>query len=359
MSLKFELPENPSFLADDAIATIHENPGFGKFFTDHMAVADWNHEDGWKNDRLVPYSPVAMDPAGAVYHYAQEVFEGMKAYRHADGSVWLFRPERNAARMADSAKRLALPALPVEDYLKAVENLVKLDERWVPGGEEQSLYIRPFEMANEDFLGVRPAETVVFVVICSPVGAYFSGGVHAVDIWVESQYARVAVGGTGSAKCGGNYAASLLPQKLAEKKGCSQVLFLDAAEHRWLEELGGMNICLITNNDELVTPELNGNILPGVTRDSLLQLAPDLGLTPVGRPVSYEEVLNGIESGAFVEAFACGTAAVITPIASLQDADGVYAFKGEPKKSLELRNHLIDIQYGRVEDTRGWMHRVV
>ncbi len=350
---------NPSYLADDVIAGMCANPGFGQVFTDHMAVASWARDTGWYNDRLVGYAPVSLDPGGAVFHYAQEVFEGLKAYRHDDGSVWLFRPDANGARFANSARRLALPELPVSDFVTSVRQLVTLDARWVPGGAEQSLYLRPFMMASEVFLGVRPARSVVYAVIASPVGSYFAGGVSPVDIWVSTEYSRVAAGGTGAAKCGGNYAASLLPQELAGTHGCSQVLFLDAAERRWIEELGGMNFFMITRHDELVTPELNGNILPGVTRDSLLKVAQTLGLTPVERPISLEEVLQGIRSGDIRELFACGTAAVITPIRSLcTDSEQFVIDTAAATHTIPLRDHLLDIQYGRVPDEHGWMQRV-
>ena len=359
MALTFEYPEHPSFLADDVIAGVCADPGFGKVFTDHMAVANWTKEAGWHSDRLAEYAPVTMDPAGAVFHYAQAIFEGLKAYRHADGSVWLFRPDANAARFVNSAERLALPELPVEDFVTSLRQLVTLDARWVPGGEEQSLYLRPFMMAAENFLGVRAAHSVVYAVIASPVGAYFASGVAPVDIWISTQYARVATGGTGAAKCGGNYAASLLPQELAYQKGCSQVLFLDAEERRWIEELGGMNFFMITDNDELITPELNGNILPGITRDSLLKVAPEMGLTPVERRISLEEVINGITEGGIRELFACGTAAVITPIRSLRDDDNEYVLDTEQAThTIPLRNHLLDIQYGRIADKHGWMQQV-
>ncbi|MGB3953863.1 MAG: branched-chain amino acid aminotransferase [Brooklawnia sp.] len=359
MALTFDHPEAPSYLGDDVIAEISRDPGFGSYFTDHMAVADWNQQTGWHGDRLVDYAPVAMEPAGAVYHYAQSIFEGLKAYRHADGSVWLFRPDANAARFERSAFRLALPQLPAEDFITSVRQLVALDQRWVPGGVEQSLYLRPFMMASENFLGVRPAQSVIYVVIASPVGAYFTSGVAPVDIWVSTQYSRVATGGTGAAKCGGNYAASLLPQELAYEQGCSQVLFVDAAERRWVEELGGMNFFMITADDQLVTPDLNGNILPGVTRDSLLTVAPELGLRPVERPIELAEVLRGIEDGGVRELFACGTAAVITPIRSLKHEGRQYVIDvDKATHTIPLREHLLDIQYGRTPDTRGWMQQV-
>lgn len=359
MALSFEFPADPTYLGDDVIADIWQNPGFGSYFTDHMAVANWTKAAGWQNDRLVPYAAVAMDPAGAVYHYAQEIFEGLKAYRHADASVWLFRPEANAARFERSAHRLALPQLPAADFVTSVRQLVELDARWVPGGEEQSLYLRPFMMANENFLGVRAAHSVAYCVIASPVGAYFAGGVQPVDIWISTEYSRVATGGTGAAKCGGNYAASLLPQELAYQQACSQVLFVDAEQKRWVEELGGMNFFLITADNQLVTPELNGNILPGVTRDSILTVAPELGLTPVERPVELAEVLAGIADGSIRELFACGTAAVITPIRSLKDAAGEHVLDIDAAThTIPLRNHLLDIQYGRIADRYGWMQQV-
>lgn len=359
MSLTFELPESPSYLADDVIAQINVNPGFGEYFTDHMAVADWQVDKGWFNDRVVDYGPTTLDPAGAIYHYAQEIFEGLKAYRRADDSIWLFRPEANAQRFANSARRLALPVLDPADFLTSVRQLVELDQRWVSATEEHSLYIRPFMIANENFLGVRPARSVSYCVICSPVGSYFSGGVHPVNIWVSTEYSRVANGGTGSAKCGGNYAASLLPQELAYQQGCEQVLFVDNAERRWIEELGGMNFCVITSDNELITPNLNGNILPGVTRDSLLTLAPSMGLSVQERPLALSEVYQGIDQGTIREAFACGTAAVLTPIASLQDEQGVHALDMDAAThTIPLRERLLDIQYGRAEDVHGWTQRV-
>lgn len=359
MALTFQNPDTVTHTAADTIAQFTVDPGFGKHFADHMAIADWTEATGWQHSRLVPYGRTNLDPANAIYHYAQEVFEGLKAYRHADGSVWLFRPEVNGARFARSAHRLALPELPVDDFVTSLRNLVSLDERWVPGAAEQSLYLRPFMIANENFLGVRPAATVTYCVIASPVGPYFPGGIHPVDIWVSTDYARVATGGTGAAKCGGNYAASMLPQQLAERRGCSQVLFVDAAEHRFVEELGGMNFFFVTADKHLVTPELNGNILPGVTRDSLLTVAPELGLTPVERPVELTEVYQGIADGTVREAFACGTAAVITPIRSLQGEHGVHTLDmANASHTLPLRKLLLDIQYGRREDSHGWTQRV-
>ncbi|WP_316669354.1 branched-chain amino acid aminotransferase [uncultured Propionibacterium sp.] len=360
MALTFSTDPDAAPTSEQDIARINEDPGFGIHFTDHMAAVDWDSEKGWTNARIEPFDDYALSPAGAVLHYAQEAFEGLKAYHRADGSIWLFRPDRNAQRFINSSRRLALPELPAEDFVNSVRELVTVDARWVPTGREQSLYLRPFSVASEPFLGVRPARNVRYAVVASPVGAYFPGGVAPVNIWVESHYGRVANGGTGEAKCGGNYAASLLPQELAHTRGCSQVMFVDSAEHRWLEELGGMNVCIVTADGRLVTPPLNGNILPGVTRDSLLALAPEVGLEPVERPVDIAEIYAGAADGTIAEMFACGTAAVITPIGALTNEGGSHEVPvpADGGRTIALRNMLLDIQYGRVEDTRGWTQRV-
>jgi branched-chain amino acid aminotransferase len=331
------------------------------YFTDHMAVATWTAADGWHDSAIVPYGPFSLDPATAVLHYAQEVFEGLKAYRHEDGTVWTFRADRNAERMASSARRLALPSLPADDFLCSIEELVAADVAWVPTAPEQSLYLRPFMFATEAFLGVRPAKRVTYCCIASPAGPYFASGLKPVSIWISTSYSRAAPGGTGAAKCGGNYAASLLPQQQAAEHGCDQVMFADAAEHRWLEELGGMNVYLITTDNELITPELTGSILEGVTRDSILALAAEFGLTPVERRVAITELLDGIASGKVTELFACGTAAVATPIGTLHDDAGSYQVSsGESgETTLAIRQRLLDIQYGRAEDKHGWLRRVL
>lgn len=359
MTLKFDLQPSPTPRTDAEREALLADPGFGRVFTDHMAVASWTATDGWGDSAVVPYGPFALDPASAVLHYAQEIFEGMKAYRREDGSIWLFRPDKNAERFAVSARRLALPELPAESFLESIEALVEADEVWVPSGGETSLYLRPFMFASEAFLGVRSSRRVQYCVIASPAGSYFSGGVAPVSIWVSRDYTRAAPGGTGAAKCGGNYAASLLAQAEAAEHGCSQVLFTDAIERKWIDELGGMNVYLVTSNGELITPEL-GTILEGVTRDAVLELCPDLGLTPVERRVSLQEVLNGLKTGAIREVFACGTAAVITPIGELKDVDGQYRVGdgGAGEVTLALRQALLDIQYGRREDTHGWTRRI-
>lgn len=356
MALPLSLPNDPTYSTDARIAEVHADPGFGRFFTDHMVLATWTEGGGWHDGGVVGYGPLPLDPAGAVLHYGQEIFEGLKAYRHADGSIWTFRPEANAARFQRSAARLALPQLPIEDFVASVVALTRLDARWVPGEGEQSLYLRPFMIASEAFLGVRPTKTATYSVIASPVGAYFSGGVKPVDIWVTRDYSRAGVGGTGAAKCGGNYASSLAAQEEAYAQGCSQVLFLDTVEKRWIEELGGMNFMVVTSDGRLITPELTGTILEGVTRASILEVAGDLGLKPEQRPLSIDEVVEGARSGAFSEAFACGTAAVITPIRALRSASDEVSWGDEPgEATMRLRNHLLDIQYGRTADTRNWL----
>ena len=331
------------------------------YFTDHMAVATWTATDGWHDSAIVPYGPFSLDPATAVLHYAQQVFEGLKAYRHADGTIWTFRADKNAERMARSAHRLALPTLPAEDFLSSIEELVVADAAWVPTAPEEALYLRPFIFATEAFLGVRPAKRVTYCCIASPAGPYFASGVQPVSIWISTKYSRAAAGGTGDAKCAGNYAASLLPMQQAVDHRCDQVVFADAAEHHWLEELGGMNIYLITTDNELITPELTGSILEGVTRDSILTLATEFGLTPVERRIAITELLDHIGTGKVTELFACGTAAVATPIGTLHDEAGSYQVgSGESgETTLAIRQRLLDIQYGRADDKYGWMRRIL
>ena len=361
MSLSFPLHANPTPASDEDVARVLADPGFGDHFTDHMTVATWTVNGGWSDSEVKPYGPFLMDPASAVLHYAQEVFEGMKAYRHADGSIHLFRPGANARRFQASAARLMLPALPIKDFVAAVVELVKADARWVPEATgERSLYLRPFMFASEVFLGVRAAQRVTFSVIASPAGPYFTGGVKPVDIWVTDTYARAGIGGTGAAKCGGNYAASLIAQYDGYEHGCSQVLFIEAADKDRVEELGGMNVFLITSDGRLVTPALTGTILEGITRDSILTVANDLGLTTEERRITPEELFEGIADGTTVEAFSCGTAAVVTPIGAFKSAKGEWRLpaNGSPQ-TLALRNAVLDIQYGRVPDVHGWLQPVV
>jgi branched-chain amino acid aminotransferase len=361
VSLHFELRSNPKPRSESERSAILASPGFGMHFTDHMAVATWTAADGWHDSAIVPYGPFSLDPATAVLHYAQQVFEGLKAYRHEDGTIWTFRSDQNAERMVRSAQRLALPMMPIDDFLCSIDELVAADVAWVPTAPEQSLYLRPFMFATEAFLGVRSSKRVTYCCIASPAGSYFASGVKPVSIWISTIYSRSAPGGTGAAKCGGNYAASLIAQQEAAGQGCDQVMFADAAEHRWLEELGGMNVYLITTENELVTPELTGSILEGVTRDSILTLATEFGLTPVERRIGIDELLDGVGSGTVTELFACGTAAVVTPIGTLKNNAGSYQVgSGESgETTLALRQKLLDIQYGRTEDAHGWLRRIL
>ncbi|MBZ5733098.1 branched-chain amino acid aminotransferase [Nocardioides sp. TRM66260-LWL] len=349
----------------ERLAEILADPGFGLHFTDHMLVAEWTPDAGWHDVRVEAYGPLTLDPAAAVLHYAQEVFEGMKAYRHADGSVHTFRPDQNAERMVRSCRRLALPELPVPDFVEAVDALVRTDERWVPDASEgeKSLYLRPFMFASEAFLGVRPAQHVTFMVIASPAGAYFKGGVKPVSIWLTEEYTRAGRGGMGAAKTGGNYASSLVAQQEAMAHGCDQVVFLDASEGRYVEELGGMNLYFVHRDGRIVTPA-TGTILEGITRDSIITLAEKSGHPVEERRFSIEEWKDGVASGEITEVFACGTAAVVTPVGELRWEGGSLPspVAGEgPDASVgaALRQQLVDVQFGRAADEHGWLHRVV
>ncbi|NII52666.1 branched-chain amino acid aminotransferase [Frigoribacterium endophyticum] len=357
--LSFELTPSETVRADAEREAILSDPGFGKHFTDHMVSIRWTVDEGWHTARVHPYGPLQLDPAASVLHYAQEIFEGMKAYRHADGSVWSFRPDANARRLQRSARRLALPELSTEDFVESVRQLVRIDESWVPSAPETSLYLRPFMIASESFLGVRAAQQVDYHVIASPAGAYFSGGVSPVSIWLTTNYARAGKGGTGAAKTGGNYASSLLPQQEAYENGCQQVLFLDSSESSYIEELGGMNVVLVYADGTLVTPD-SDSILEGITRDSVLELAEARGHRVERRRVTIDEWRDGVASGAIVEVFACGTAAVVVPIAELKGEDlhiGSPSAEGGPL-TMSLREELTDIQYGRRDDVHGWMTRL-
>ncbi|QNO36955.1 branched-chain amino acid aminotransferase [Protaetiibacter sp. SSC-01] len=357
--LQFQVTRNENAKSPEEREAILANPGFGQFFTDHMVDICWSERGGWHRPRVQPYGPIQLDPAAAVLHYAQEIFEGLKAYRHADGSIWTFRPEMNAARMQRSAKRLAMPELPTEYFLDSLKQLIAVDGDWVPTQDETSLYLRPFAFAKEAFLGVRPAKKINYYLIASPAGAYFTGGVTPVSIWLSTTYARAAFGGTGAAKTGGNYAASLLPQAEAYEHGCAQVLFLDSQEGKYLEELGGMNIVLVRKDGTLLTPA-SDSILEGITRDSILQLAKDRGHAIEQRDIAYEEWREGVASGDIVEAFACGTAAVVTPIAEIKTPDGrdIVMPERDDRLAMSLREELTGIQYGRVEDRHGWLYRL-
>jgi branched-chain amino acid aminotransferase len=357
----FEIRRSATPVADQQRDAALASPKFGTVFTDHMARVSFTHEHGWQDRRVEKYGPLQLDPATAVLHYGQEIFEGLKAYRHPDGTVWTFRPHANAARFAQSAHRLALPALPEADFLGAIEALVRTDLAWVPSGEETSLYLRPFMYASEPFLGVRPSLEAEFLVIASPVGPYFSGGVRPVAIWVDREYHRAGAGGTGAAKCGGNYAASLLPQQNAHDKGFEQVCFLDASTNTMLEELGGMNVFLVNADGSVATPPVSGSILEGVTRSSIIQLLVDAGHEVSERPLPLEEVRTGLADGSIAEVFACGTAAVITPIGRLasDDFDLPVGDGAAGAVTTRVRAELTDIQYGRATDRHNWLHRLV
>ena len=335
-------------------------PGFGRYFSDHMFTGTWTPDDGWHDGRVHAYGPITLDPATAVLHYAQEIFEGMKAYARPDGSIWTFRPDANAARFRQSARRMALPEMPTEWFVEAVDETIRIDRAWVPSGGETSLYVRPFMFASEVFLGVRPSRRVTFCIITSPAGAYFAKGVSPVSIWLSTDYNRAGAGGTGAAKCGGNYAASLLPQREAAEQGCDQVAFLDSVEQTWVEELGGMNLFFVSDDGSIVTPELSGSILEGITRSSILTLAGDLGHKVEERRVSIDEWRDGVASGSIAEVFACGTAAVVTPLGTLKWKGGqVGTGEHAGPVTLSIRDRLLDLQYGRAEDPYHWMHRVV
>jgi branched-chain amino acid aminotransferase len=345
-------------------AELLADPGFGRYFTDSMFVARYQAGKGWYDARLTTYAPLQMDPSTAALHYAQSIFEGLKAYAQPDGSVATFRPEANAARFARGARRLAMPPVPEEAFLAAVDALVDADRDWVPTGPDQTLYIRPYQLASEPFLGVRPASEYLFLVIASPAGAYFPRGVHPVSVYLSEDYIRAAPGGTGDVKCAGNYAASLLAQEQAIAAGCDQVVWLDAVEKRYVEEMGGMNLFFVLGSGddaELVTPELTGTLLPGITRDSLITLARELGHTVTERKWTVDEWRAGVADGTVTETFACGTAAVITPVGQVRARTGDFVIgDGEPGPlTMRMRESLLDIQHGRVADTRGWLHRVV
>ncbi len=352
--LEFAVTKNLAATSPAQRAELLREPAFGTTFTDHMVDICWSVRGGWHRPRVQPYGPISLDPAAAVLHYGQEIFEGIKAYRHADGSIHTFRPDQNGRRLQRSARRLALPELPVEYFLQSLHELIAVDGDWVPAGSDQSLYLRPFMFAKEAFLGVRSAHKVAYYLIASPVGAYFKGGAKPVSIWLSEEYSRAGKGGTGAAKTGGNYAASLLPQAEAYEEGCDQVVFLD--QDRNVEELGGMNVVFVYKDGTLVTPQ-SDSILEGVTRESLLQLARDRGHRVEGRAVSIDEWRQGVASGDIVEVFACGTAAVVAPIGTLKGKDFI---EEQPlgELALSLREELTDIQYGRREDRHGWLYRL-
>ncbi|GAA2521607.1 branched-chain amino acid aminotransferase [Pilimelia columellifera] len=359
-SLAFDVHPHPAPVTAAERAALLANPGFGRVFTDHMVTVRYADGKGWHDARVEARAPIPMDPASAVLHYAQEIFEGLKAYPTADGGVTLFRPEANARRFQVSAARMAMPELPEQIFLDSLTELITIDGQWIPQAEGGSLYLRPFMFASEVFLGVRPASEYLYCVIASPVGSYFSGGVKPVTVWASREFSRAAPGGTGVAKCGGNYAASLLAQAEAIAAGCDQVVFLDAVERRYVEELGGMNVFFVYDDGTIVTPELTGTILPGITRESVIVLARQAGRRVLEQPISFDQWRADAASGRLREVFACGTAAVITPIGAVRHPDGEFAIGGgEPGRvTTSLRQSLVDIQRGDAPDPHGWVRRV-
>ena len=356
--LNFEIQPTANATPETERASKLKDPGFGRVFTDHMAIVHYNQDKGWHGARVESRANFPLDPAAAVLHYAQEIFEGLKAYKRDDGGVNLFRPDANAKRFWNSADRMAMAPLPEAVFVEAVEQLVRIDRTWVPGGEG-SLYLRPFMIASEVFLGVKPSAEYIFAVIASPVGSYFKGGPAPVSIWVSENYTRAAIGGTGAVKCGGNYAASLRAQAEAIKHGCDQVVFLDAVERRYIEELGGMNIFFVFDDGSLLTPPL-GTILPGITRDSIITLAKAAGTRVREEAYTIEQWRADAASGKLKEAFACGTAAVISPIGKVCSASGDFTINGGAAGpvAMGLRKQLVDIQYGRAADPHNWIKKV-
>jgi branched-chain amino acid aminotransferase len=359
-SFEFVRLPHASPTSREARAAQLKNPGFGRVFTDHMVTIRYREGRGWHDAEVKARSPIQVDPACATLHYAQEIFEGLKAYRAPDGTVNLFRPWENARRFQRSAARLAMPELPERLFLQALDELVAIDRDWVPEGQG-SLYLRPFMIATEDFLGVKPAKDYIFAVIASPVGNYFASGSDAVSVWVSQNYTRAAPGGTGAAKCGGNYAASLIAQAEASGRGCDQVVFLDAVERKWIEELGGMNIFFLFDDGAMITPPLTGTILPGITRDSLIHLAREQGTPVREEPYSLVQWRGDAATGRLTEAFACGTAAVVTSIGKVVTENGEFRIgsgKAGPRAAA-LRESLVTIQKGLDADHRDWLHKVV
>ena len=360
MKINLNPNQNPASDADRAAKVAAG--GFGKYYTDNLVIAEWSEATGWGDAELRAYGPIAMDPATSVLHYGQEIFEGLKAYSQPDGGVSLFRPEANAERFRKSAIRMALPELANEDFVATVEALVRQDIKWVPQNVGESLYIRPFMIATEVGLGVRPSNHATYVVITTPASAYFNPN-KAVTVWISTEYVRAAPGGTGAAKTGGNYDGSLLAQRQAAAEGCDQVVWLDATERKWVEEMGGMNLYFVKGKGAdatIFTPKLTGTLLAGITRDSILTVAKDLGYKVVEGMISTDEWRDGIASGEITEIFACGTAAVVSPVGAAKSAQGTWVTgDGNPGPiTMQIRETLLGIQHGTIADTHGWNKRV-
>ena len=341
-------------------ARLLTDPGFGKVFTDHMAIARYDEKRGWHDARITARGPVPMDPGTSVLHYAQEIFEGLKAYSRPNGGAALFRPDANARRFNLSARRMAMPDLSEEMFLESIRSLVRADKDWIPESEDGALYLRPFMFASEVFLGMKPAGQFLYIVLASSVGSYFKGGAPSISLWVTRDYSRAGPGGTGAAKCGGNYATSMIAQAEAVRNGCDQVVFLDAVERRWIEELGGMNIFFVFDDGSIATPPLGGTILAGITRDSILTLARGLGIAAREEPYSIEQWQADAKSGRLTESFACGTAAVVTAIGSVRGADMDFTIGGQSVGPLtqRIRDSLVAIQRGTAPDPHDWIETV-
>ncbi len=349
MDIKVTLNPNPAEKPDAS------SLGFGKIFTDHMFMWSWNSEKGWHNARIVPFGRLSIHPASTVLHYGSEIFEGLKAYRRADGKVQLFRPIENIRRMNNSAERLCLPQMPEEDFMQALKEFVKLEEDWTPSAPGTSLYLRPFMFGNDESLGVHAVHNAEFIIIASPVGSYYKEGINPVKIMIEDQDVRAVRGGTGYAKCGGNYAASNRAGERAEQQGYSQVLWLDGVERKYIEEVGAMNV-MFKIGGTVVTPMLSGSILPGVTRKSIIDLLKKEGYAVEERLLSVDELAAAMADGTLEEAWGCGTAAVVSPIGELCYQGKKYTVNNGEIGALtqHLYDTLTGIQWGKLEDTFGW-----
>lgn len=341
-------------------ARLLKDPGFGRVFTDHMVMIRYSDTLGWQEARVMPRGPLSVDPAMAVLHYAQEIFEGLKAYRLADGGMALFRPDANARRFQDSARRLAMPEMPEDLFIESLRQMVRIDQDWFPDIEGGSIYLRPFMFASEVFLGVKPSAEYLYLVLASSAGGYFKSGAPAISLWVSQDHTRAAPGGTGAAKCGGNYAASLVAQAEATRNGFDQVVFLDAVERRWVEELGGMNLFFVFQDGSIQTPPLGGTILPGITRDALLTLAREEGIVIREEPYAIDQWRADAMSGRLTESFACGTAAVVTPIGSVTGPEGAFTIGagGPGQFTTRMRDRLVCIQRGLAPDPHNWVMRL-
>jgi branched-chain amino acid aminotransferase len=356
----FQTTSSPSRRSAEERARLLEDPGFGRVFTDHMVSIRYSPAAGWHDAALTAYQPLTLDPATSVLHYGQAIFEGLKAYSQPDGAIALFRPDQNAARFQRSARRLAMAELPTSLFLESVRVLVEADRDWVPRRPGEALYLRPLQIATDVFLGVRPSHDYQYLLVASPAADYFPGGLRPVSVWLSTEYVRAAPGGTGEAKCAGNYAASLVAQAAAAEQGCDQVVWLDAIQHKYVEEMGGMNLYFVLADGRLLTPSLTGTLLAGVTRDSILTLGRDLGLDVVEGHMTTDEWEAGCADGTISEVFACGTAAVVTPIGEVKHSRGGFSVAdAQPGAvTMKIRESLLGIQQGTAPDPHGWMQRI-